>query len=451
MLKFTTCSLLAAGFLTIGINPAIACPGCLEIEEAPELEILVHEVVNPPEIAICGEPPAQVIEAPFCPGGLTPQVEEVIHPHDPAPPIDPEAGEAPLIQVALLLDTSNSMDGLITQAKAQLWTIVNRFAHAKRDGVQPRFQIALFEYGNTLLPAEEGYIRQVVGFTDDLDALSAALFGLTTNGGDEYCGQVIGEALHRLPWSVEGNDFRAIYIAGNEPFTQGNIDYKTTCEEAAARNVLINTIHCGPEQDGIAGQWKHGAQIAGGSYLTINQDQALAHIAAPQDEQLAELNGKLNGTYIPYGEVGADNLARQSALDADNQALSPDAGAGRAEFKANGLYRNDSWDLVDAYAQDDFDLEAVADEDLPEAMREMTLEEKIAYIEAMAEARDAFRDQINELSRERAEHVAGERERQVEEEGDNLGSAVTGTVDDQLTAQGFEVEGEVSEEETSDE
>ena len=29
------------------------------------------------------------------------------------------------IKVALLLDTSNSMDGLIDQAKAQLWDIVN--------------------------------------------------------------------------------------------------------------------------------------------------------------------------------------------------------------------------------------------------------------------------------------------------------------------------------------
>ena len=35
------------------------------------------------------------------------------------------------IKVALLLDTSNSMDGLIDQAKAQLWEIVNEFSYAK--------------------------------------------------------------------------------------------------------------------------------------------------------------------------------------------------------------------------------------------------------------------------------------------------------------------------------
>ena len=38
------------------------------------------------------------------------------------------------IQLALLLDTSGSMDGLIDQAKSQLWKIVNELATSKKDG-----------------------------------------------------------------------------------------------------------------------------------------------------------------------------------------------------------------------------------------------------------------------------------------------------------------------------
>ena len=38
--------------------------------------------------------------------------------------------EPPRVQLALLLDTSNSMDGLIDQAKSQLWKIVNEFIPA---------------------------------------------------------------------------------------------------------------------------------------------------------------------------------------------------------------------------------------------------------------------------------------------------------------------------------
>ena len=73
---------------------------------------------------------------------------------------DQQAQEAPVVQLALLLDTSNSMDGLIDQAKTQLWKIVNEFATAKRHGVRPDLYVALYEYGNSGLPAQEGHVRQ---------------------------------------------------------------------------------------------------------------------------------------------------------------------------------------------------------------------------------------------------------------------------------------------------
>src|SRR3954471_11370743 len=74
------------------------------------------------------------------------------------------------ILLALLLDTSNSMDGLIEQAKSQLWKVVNELAAAKcTDGSRPSIKIALYEYGNDNLSPDEGYVRQVNGLTDDLD------------------------------------------------------------------------------------------------------------------------------------------------------------------------------------------------------------------------------------------------------------------------------------------
>ena len=60
------------------------------------------------------------------------------------------------IMLALLLDTSNSMDGLIDQAKSQLWKIVNELAAAKcGDGSAPNIKIALYEYGNDGLPSSK--------------------------------------------------------------------------------------------------------------------------------------------------------------------------------------------------------------------------------------------------------------------------------------------------------
>ena len=100
-----------------------------------------------------------------------------------------------LVQIAILLDTSSSMDGLIEQAKSQLWKIVNEFNDAKQGDKTPVVQVALYEYGNTNLSIGTNYIRQVLPFTRDLDQVSEQLFKLTTNGGDEYCGAVIREAL----------------------------------------------------------------------------------------------------------------------------------------------------------------------------------------------------------------------------------------------------------------
>lgn len=97
------------------------------------------------------------------------------------------------IQVALLLDTSNSMDGLIDQAKSRLWNIVNTLTTVKYNGQAPQVEIALYEYGNDGLK-DENYIRQITPLTQDLDLVSEKLFALRTNGGNEYCGAVIRDA-----------------------------------------------------------------------------------------------------------------------------------------------------------------------------------------------------------------------------------------------------------------
>ena len=92
-------------------------------------------------------------------------------------------GDQPVIQMAILLDTSGSMSGLIQQAKIALWKIVNEFITARQDGQRPMLSVALYEYGNSRLEAEGGWIRQILPLTDDLDRVSQELFALTTNGG----------------------------------------------------------------------------------------------------------------------------------------------------------------------------------------------------------------------------------------------------------------------------
>src|SRR3954469_20824787 len=91
-------------------------------------------------------------------------------------PKKPQTLQPPKIQVAVLLDVSNSMDGLIDQARAQLWNMVTVLGKAKCNELSPRIEIALYEYGRDNNDPKKGYVKQINNFTGDLDQLSRNLF-----------------------------------------------------------------------------------------------------------------------------------------------------------------------------------------------------------------------------------------------------------------------------------
>ncbi|MCK4415138.1 MAG: VWA domain-containing protein [Candidatus Eisenbacteria sp.] len=358
--------------------------------------------------------------------------------------IIPAAGatqeETPRIQIAILIDTSGSMSGLINQAKTQLWKVVNEFATAERDGLRPELEVALYEYGKSSLSGEEGYIRMILPLTTDLDAVSEELFVLTTNGGDEYCGWVIQDAVTDLAWSRSHNDLKAIFIAGNEPFTQGGVDFRESCRASIARGIVVNTIHCGSYEDGRSGLWEEGARLADGKYMNIDHDRDLVHIDAPQDAEIARLGAELNTTYVPYGASGDASASRQEAQDTNAMAAAPAAAAQRTLFKASVHYKNAEWDLVDAVKGGQIDLEELKDLDdeaLPEELREMTPEERLACIEENSRKRTAIQDEITRLNEERKQYVA-EKMRELGEDGTStLDEAMITAIREQAEARKF--------------
>lgn len=352
----------------------------------------------------------------------------------------PFTGIRPAVDVAILLDTSNSMDGLISQAKTQLWTIVRQFAEAEKNGRTPSLRVALFEYGNSGLPASEGYIRQVVQLTDDLDLLSEKLFGLSTNGGDEYCGQVINETIKRLDWSKEPNSYKAIFIAGNEPFTQGPVDFRKSCKRAIEEGVVVNTIHCGNYKAGVRGKWQEGAQLAEGEYFNIDQDRAVVHIKCPQDKIIIQLNAQLNDTYLWYGRADVRRRYAENQLAQDSNASGVSAGAllGRVVTKAGRAYRNKNRDLVDTLAENPDGLKDIDEQDLPEKLQEMKPTERKALIDKMAAQRKVIQAKIAKLNAEREAYLAKQRKLAANEnDGDTLGDAVVTAVRKQLEKKGF--------------
>ena len=316
------------------------------------------------------------------------------------------------IKVALLLDTSNSMDGLINQAKAQLWEVVNELSYAKCDGNTPNLKIALYQYGNDELSYSSGYIKQMIGFTDDLDDISEKLFGLTTNGGEEYCGAVINSSVKELEWGDNKSDLKMIFIAGNEPFTQGNVNFKDAIGMAKENDISINTIFCGSYHQGISGNWKTGADLGNGDYMNIDHNKQLVHIKTPYDQDIMSLNKKLNKTYVYYGNKGAAKYKKQTEQDENAMILDDAIATKRAITKSSKLYKNSSWDLIDAVEEEIMEVEEIVAEKLPAELQNKSEEDLKTIVAQKSKERKAIQKQIQELSQKRDKFVAEKQPKQ---------------------------------------
>src|SRR5262245_31047136 len=199
------------------------------------------------------------------------------------------------IDVAICLDVSNSMDGLIGSAKAKLWDIVNDLGKAKPT---PALRVALVSYGNDGYDPEVGWIRKELDFTNDHDKVNDKLFGLTTNGGTEYVSRVCRDALDQLQWSKDPATLKIIFVCGNEPASQDpEVKLKDIAEKAVRSGVIINPIYCGNPADADAQDWKQFADLSEGRFASINQNRGAVAVATPFDKELATLSGQINSTF----------------------------------------------------------------------------------------------------------------------------------------------------------
>ena len=311
------------------------------------------------------------------------------------------------IDVVIALDVSGSMDGLIESAKQRLWDIVNELGRAQP---QPELRLAILSYGDPEYGIQSGFVRIDLPFTSDLDAVSKTLFEFTTNGGDEYVARVVQTAVNDLNWNTEPDAMRVIFVAGNEGAHQDPQLAVLQATAAAANNgITVNTIYCGSETDGDASGWRQVATSTNGIFASINQDAAaVANIATPMDQELADLNKELNETYVAFGQEGVAAQENQIEQDVAVATMSAPAMASRAASKASPLYRSESWDLVDA-VQSGKALEEVAVKDLPEAMQEMETEQRAAYVEQKSKQREVVQGRIRALADDRQDYIKKER------------------------------------------
>ncbi|MFO0828223.1 MAG: vWA domain-containing protein [Phycisphaerales bacterium] len=340
------------------------------------------------------------------------------------------------IELAICLDTSGSMNGLIDAARTKIWDVVSDLALATPT---PKLRVALLTYGNDGLNAENGWTNIETDFTDNLDVVSQKLFALTTNGGTEYVGRVVDKAAGSLAWSKADESLKIIVVAGNESADQDpTVKYADACKKSIERGIVVNSIYCGGPTDDVAPGWKNVAQLADGHFATIDKDNGTVVVATPYDAELVELSAKLNTTYIAFGAAGEWNSANQTMQDRNALGSSSSVAAQRCVTKGGAVYDNRGWDLVDACKQADFKLESVKDEELPEAMRGKTLEEKKAYVAERTKERDAIQARVTELGSLRAKFVADEIAKRAGGDAASFDRAIRDAIRAQATARGFQ-------------
>jgi hypothetical protein len=360
-------------------------------------------------------------------------------------PTDPTINVAPVkltekerknnaMQIALLLDTSGSMSGLIEQAKSQLWNILNELAKTTKGEDLPTLEIALYEYGNPSRSTGNYQIHQLSPFTTDMDLVSEKLFSLTTNGGEEYCGAVIKASIDELDWTNK-DGLKMIYIAGNEPFSQGPVGYRKICATAQSRGILVNTIYCNDGAKYDVNDWKSGAEAGGGEFFTINHNETTAYVETPYDDEINRLNQELNKTYHSFNSYGEGKVQNLHLQDSNASSYSKENAAKRTKFKASKQYKTEDWDLVENYKKDKKILEKAVIKD--ERLSKLSKEELEKEIELMSEKREVVKSKINDLDKKRTIY---KKEKIKAKSKDNLGNSIIKTVRKQAKKKGYQME-----------
>ena len=196
-----------------------------------------------------------------------------------------------------------------------------------------------------------------------------------------------------------------IFIAGNEPFTQGKLNYKDAVTNAKEKDIVINTIFCGNYDQGVSSQWKNGAILTGGDYIAIDHNKHIVHITTPYDDAIVQLNSKLNTTYVTYGNLGKSKLEKQYVQDSNAMEVEEAVAVKRAVSKSSRLYNNATWDLVDAADDKEFDVSKIEKNQLSKELKDKSDKELEIYISQKKKERSTIQTAIQELNKKRQNFI----------------------------------------------
>jgi Mg-chelatase subunit ChlD len=309
----------------------------------------------------------------------------------------------PEVEVVFCLDTTGSMGGLINAAKQKIWAICNEIAGGKP---APRVKVGLVAFRDR----GDAYITKVIDLTEDLDAIHGQLMSFRAEGGGDFpesVNQALHESVTKIKWSDNPKTLRLLFLVGDAPphmDYKEDVKYPETCQLAAKKGIIINTVQCGNHAE-TRKYWQEICRLAEGSYVQIDAAGGpVVAIATPYDRDLASINTDLGKTTLTFGrrELQVAGEAKKAA----NAYLPASAAADRAAFYArSGAGGGTSYDLLQNVKDGKVKLDQLKEEELPPELQKLTAKERKEYLDKLDRTRGELMKKAAELDRKRVAYI----------------------------------------------
>lgn len=308
------------------------------------------------------------------------------------------------VQVVLCLDASGSMDELFVEVADSLNMLVNTMTRCRLDGKKARVNLGIVVYGQAM---DNGAPRVLTPFTTDVKSMRSKLKEIQCDGAVEPCGEVIDFALNNFEWNMRDRQdiLKVIFIAGNEDFKQGTLDYRTAMHKAKRRNVIVNTIYCYPGGEEEAAmtpegkEWADAATLSDGMGLVITMDGS-SPAGSPDDAKLLAAAKALWD--IPVMAMGGPDAQARCMKEYSQRPAIPKKQSDVNDWLADNsdlLIHSYDWDLVELCRryEDEFSLDMIGGPgNLPKELRGVGPSQAVSRLQDAAEARGkALRNYMN--------------------------------------------------------
>jgi hypothetical protein len=261
-------------------------------------------------------------------------------------------------------------------------------------------------------------VTQTFELTTDIQDLYANLLELKARGGGDWpesVNEALDVAINKLQWTAGDQARRIVFLVGDAPphmdYAQ-DTKYPTTLKVARQKDIIVNAVLAGTARD-TERVWRDIAQNGNGRFIPIPQDGGqVVIIETPYDDDIIILQKDINGTVIPYGP-----RAMQKRTEDKTRQLSEVAAAAPASASDMASYLNKrakisseavtgDGDLVSDVTSGRQQLATIKDDELPDALRKLSPDERAAALDQQMQTRKALNEKLAALVAKRDKYVA---------------------------------------------